>query len=83
MDVLNKIYKVDMRTLRIEHFADVNTSRGALRPAEEHAILAATAEGRLNVFWRQGAGLWSLEVRQGSTNAKINLRGVWHDAIGG
>ncbi len=83
MDVKNKIFRVDMRSRRIQPFADVNTNRGALKPAEEHAILGATADGRLQVFWRQGPGLWSLEVREGSSNTKKNLRAVWLEAVGG
>ena len=83
MDVQNKIYRVDLRTRHLHLLADVNTSRGALRPAEEPAILSATADGKVKVFWRQGAGLWSLEVREGSSPAKRNLRGVWHDSVGG
>ena len=83
MDVKNKIHKVDMRTRRIQQVADVNTNRGALRPSEEHAILGATADGHLRVFWRQGAGLWALEVREGSSSTKRNLRPVWLDAMGG
>src|SRR5690242_14661482 len=56
MDVQNKIYRVDLRARRLQQMADINTNRGALRPAEEHAILSATADGKLTVFWRQGPG---------------------------
>jgi len=83
MDVQNKIYRVDLRARRLQLLADVNTSRGALRPAEEHAILGATTDGKVRVFWRQGPGLYSLDVREGSSPIKRNLRGVWHDAMGG
>ncbi len=83
LDVQNKIFKADLRTRRIQQVADINTIRGALKPAEEHAILGATADGQLQVFWRQGAGLWSLNVREGGSNTKQNLRTVWQDAVGG
>jgi len=83
MDVQNKIYQADLRARRLQLVADVNTSRGALRPSEEHAILGVTADGKVKVFWRQGPGLYSLEIREGSSPVKRNLRGVWHDAMGG
>jgi hypothetical protein len=83
MDVQNKIFRADMRTRVITQVADINTSRGALKPTEEVASMGVLGDGRLKVFWRQGPSLWVLELREGSSPVKTNWRHLWQDAIGG
>ncbi|KAK3941892.1 hypothetical protein QBC46DRAFT_310306 [Diplogelasinospora grovesii] len=83
MDATNRIFRVDMSSRRIDPVADLDTVRGALKVSEEPAALGATVDGRLRVFWRQGPGLWCLEIRNGEAlyNSRRNLRGLWQEAV--
>ncbi len=82
MDVQNVVFRVDMWTRRLQQVADISMLRGALKPTEEHAVLAGTAYGQARVFWRQGSGLWMLDVREGRSGVKRNLSTVWQDVVG-
>jgi len=82
LDARNKVHRVDLRTQSIQQVADLHTARGALKPQEEAAALAVTAEGHLRVFWRQGAGLWLVDAGERVAPQKTNLRDIWLDAVG-
>jgi hypothetical protein len=81
MDVNNKIFGVDLSTRRMTMIADINTSRGLLKVPEEPAVLGATAEGQLRVFWRQGPGLWCFNVLGDRADTKENLRSIWEEVV--
>jgi hypothetical protein len=76
------VVAVAAQSLRV--VADLNTVRGALRPQEEPAALSVAPDGHtVRVFWRQGPGLWCVDVRERLTPQKRNLREIWLEAVGG
>ncbi|KAH8671348.1 hypothetical protein BX600DRAFT_246753 [Xylariales sp. PMI_506] len=82
LDARNKIFRVDLQSQSFRQIADLHTTRGALKPQEEPAALSVTADGQLRVFWRQGPGLWCVDVRERVAPQKKNLREIWLEAVG-
>jgi hypothetical protein len=82
MDARNKIFQVNLQSQNVRLIADLHTTRGALKPQEEPAILSVSADGQLRVFWRQGPGLYCVDVREKVEPQRTNLRNIWLDAVG-
>lgn len=82
MDARNKVFQVNLQAQSIKLISDLNTTRGALKPQEESAALSVSADGQLRVFWRQGPGLWCVDVRERIAPQKTNLRSIWEDVVG-
>jgi hypothetical protein len=86
MDVKNKVFKIDLRARKIAQIGDLNMERGALTVREAPAAIGVTLEGKVQLFWRQGSGLWVCTLRgEGAVGMKEkkNLRALWEDAGGG
>ncbi|KAH8892811.1 hypothetical protein GQ53DRAFT_822325 [Thozetella sp. PMI_491] len=82
LDITNKLFHADLRSRKIEMIADLSRIRGILKVSEEPATLGVTSSHRLTVFWRQGPGLWALDVERGRVQTKRNLRELWRDSVG-
>jgi hypothetical protein len=79
MDAKNKLFQVNLQSRGVTMIADLNMERGALHVTEEAAAIGVNQDGQVKVFWRQGPGLWLIEVGDGGKTRKRNLRGVWDD----
>lgn len=83
MDSKNKVYKVDLRRRSLQYWADLSSERGRLDPKEENAVIAIPEGNRARVFWRQGSGLWFVEVKNGRKGNRQNLRWLYDAAVDG
>ena len=82
LDASNRIYEADLHHRRVELVVDINTHRGSLRSQDEPSAIAIGTGGVIEVFWRQGPGLWYLQVRPGEgVVSKENLRRRWDETV--
>ncbi|KAI8633817.1 hypothetical protein F5Y19DRAFT_471071 [Xylariaceae sp. FL1651] len=86
-DQRNRVLCADLQSQSARVIADLNALRGALKPQEEPAVIGVSESGRLRVFWRQGTGLYvvELDIRGGVSRPleKEDISWRWFDAIGG
>ncbi|TGJ88701.1 hypothetical protein E0Z10_g123 [Xylaria hypoxylon] len=88
LDQRNRVLCADLQAQNVRVIADLNTPRGALKPQEEPAVMGISESGRLRVFWRQGAGLYVVEIETrermgiGRYLDKEDVSWRWFDAIG-
>jgi hypothetical protein len=83
MDSKNKVYKVDLRRRSLQCWGDLSSERGRLDPKEENAVIAVPERNRVHVFWRQGSGLWFVEIKNGRKGNRQNLRWLYDAAVDG
>jgi hypothetical protein len=81
MDAKNKLHQINLQSRGVTAIADLNLERGALNMHEENAAIGVNQDGQVKVFWRQGPGLWLVEIGDGGRVSKRNLRGVWDDVV--
>ena len=83
MDSKNKVCKVDLRRRSLQYWGDLSSERGRLDPKEENAVIAIPEGNRAHVFWRQGSGLWFVEIKNGRKGNRQNLRWLYDAAVDG
>lgn len=83
MDSKNKVCKVDLRRRSLQYWGDLSSERGRLDPKEENAVIAIPERNRAHVFWRQGSGLWFVEMKNGRKGNRQNLRWLYDAAVDG
>ncbi|RYC93585.1 hypothetical protein BFJ63_vAg3565 [Fusarium oxysporum f. sp. narcissi] len=82
LDASNRVCEADLHHRHVELVADITTYRGSLRSHDEPAAIAVGPGGIVEVFWRQGPGLWRLQFRPGEEAILIdNLRRRWDETI--
>lgn len=82
LDASNRVCKADLHHRCVDLVADISTHRGSLRSHEEPAAIAVGPGGVVEVFWRQGPGLWRLQFRPGEEAISVdNLRRRWDETI--
>ncbi|KAI0413832.1 hypothetical protein F5X98DRAFT_390426 [Xylaria grammica] len=88
LDQRNRVLYADLQAQNVRVIADLGALRGALKPQEEPAAMGISDSGRLKVFWRQGAGLYVVEIEArermgfGRYSDKEDVSWRWFDAIG-
>ncbi|KAF5698033.1 hypothetical protein FMUND_15219 [Fusarium mundagurra] len=82
LDASNHVCEADLHHRQVELVADISTHRGSLRSHDEPAAISVGPGGVVEVFWRQGPGLWRLQFRPGQEAILIdNLRKCWNETI--
>ncbi|KAF4445583.1 hypothetical protein F53441_10690 [Fusarium austroafricanum] len=82
LDASNHVCEADLHHRHVKLVADITTHRGSLRSHDEPAAIAVGPGGIVEVFWRQGPGLWRLQFRPGEEAILIdNLRRRWDETI--
>ncbi|KAH7146708.1 hypothetical protein B0J13DRAFT_621660 [Dactylonectria estremocensis] len=82
LDASNRVYEADLHHRHVDLVADITTHRGSLRSHDEPAAIAVGPGGVVEVFWRQGPGLWRLQFTPGEEAISVdNLRRPWDETI--
>ncbi|KAH7129177.1 hypothetical protein EDB81DRAFT_697289 [Dactylonectria macrodidyma] len=82
LDASNRVCEADLHRRRVDLVADITSHRGSLRSHDEPAAIAVGPGGVVEVFWRQGPGLWRLQFTPGEEAISVdNLRRRWDETI--